>query len=1173
MSTHVSEVISNSSNVAKLASVAILASLLLYIKDHKDKESELPLPPGPPGHWLYGNDLPKAYAARAFAEMSKEYGPVFSLRRGSSIIVVICGQQAAIDIMEKENAYLVDRPRNIAAGEILSGDKRILLIRHGERFRKLRKALQSQLHSKIVEVYEPIQAHNAKNLILDVLDNPDAHLDHAKRYAASVIMTITYGKRTPTSYYDPEVQEVNKCLGRLGKAVQPGYYMVDYYPWLRFLPGYTTTLKQYHKEELALFRSQLDGVRAQMQRNEAQPCFAKYLIERQTELGLDDNELAYLAGSMFGAGSDTTAAAISTVLMAAALFPDAQRQVQDQLDSVVGYERMPSFGDMDLLTLVTAFYLETFRWRPVSVGGFAHRATKDIIYGSFRIPEGATVIPNHWALGRDANYYPEPDKFLPARWLTETGEINEKIKFFNFGFGRRVCPGQHVANRSVFINTAYLLWAFNISEDPSSPIDSLAFTDTGNAHPLPFRVRFEPRIPNLQELVENRLGASGAAYPFSNVATVAEAPAPVTDALREGRGLMAHLHKSLVAPEKRHMVDVLFHRRNPRRLLPGSVITVHTQQAPFSFSGVLLSCYSTGGRKIWKEDEKSKIILLATFTGENVFYFCWCSPLKFLYPLRQSHNSATHTLLGSANFEIKYNLRSDEQMFDECKICEISQPVPQLVLLNFILDKDEAKLPHHIRLGMPRPRSLRTLTLNQNATAVTPGPPSPTLSEATQASQMNFGTAGPEKIITRGDLKTSLQAYENLLGASASYRDALMHMSKATAGLADAMSACASLKGTSYQSGSRLLAASGLHHLMGNHWHVLSDSIDKQFERPLRQHLETYRTTVTERSASYEKVLREKSRIIRQTEMENMNLGRKKNRNLQTFREALEIMDHEEEVWDFVQGKVSLVVRSTLDVIDRITAKASDPVIEPMLQSIPDPFDSYGPPKSEDQIFSILAPLSIFNPSATPSPKTSAEEIDPTAPFASSPSGVSWTAQHEDMGDTNTWADVHSPIPSPPLSAKSTSTVTISRAVSPPSLRRNSYPTGSGSSPLSPSRSPPLGLTSSSSEVGAEPNTESVRGLLSTLASKTVKHIKDSSTDTLRPSDLDTNTNGGRLSHSFDPIWGSHETASSATLHDEVIKGEDSINGERTRAPDEYENNSNSPDTLREQPISSNISL
>ena len=54
--------------------------------------------------------------------------------------------------------------------------------------------------------------------------------------------------------------------------------------------------------------------------------------------------------------------------------------------------------------------------------------------------QGAKTYANLFpfrALGRDANYYPEPDKFLPARWLTETGEINEKIKFFNFGFGRR----------------------------------------------------------------------------------------------------------------------------------------------------------------------------------------------------------------------------------------------------------------------------------------------------------------------------------------------------------------------------------------------------------------------------------------------------------------------------------------------------------------------------------------------------------------------------------------------------------------------------------------------------------------------------------------------------------------------------------------------------------------
>lgn len=104
--------------------------------------------------------------------------------------------------MEKENASLVDRPDSIAAGKIMSGDKRILLIGQGERFRKLRKcvhllltllvvlfpsfhrALQSQLHIKVVEAYEPIQTKSAKTVILDILSEPELHQQHVKRYAA-----------------------------------------------------------------------------------------------------------------------------------------------------------------------------------------------------------------------------------------------------------------------------------------------------------------------------------------------------------------------------------------------------------------------------------------------------------------------------------------------------------------------------------------------------------------------------------------------------------------------------------------------------------------------------------------------------------------------------------------------------------------------------------------------------------------------------------------------------------------------------------------------------------------------------------------------------------------------------------------------------------------------------
>ncbi|CAK5276021.1 unnamed protein product [Mycena citricolor] len=275
--------------------------------------------------------------------------------------------------------------------------------------------------------------------------------------------------------------------------------------------------------------------------------------------------------------------------------------------------------------------------------------------------------------------------------------------------------------------------------------------------------------------------------------------------------------------------------------------------------------------------------------------------------------------------------------------------------------------------------------------------PSPTFSDTTNASAMNFGVNGPEKIITRTHLKASILAYENLMSASAQYRSALVSLSNATAAFANAMEAASVLRGPSYEAGTRLQAAAGLHHLMGNHWQVLAETLDKKVEKPLKQHLDTYKTIVAERSASYERTLKDKSQIIRDTEMRNMN---KKERNLQSFREALtvlqrqvddlddlkvahyqEIVEHEEEVWNVVQGKVHLayqmicalakpfkiciVVRSTMDVFDKFTSKASDPIIEPMLQAIPDPFDSYGAPQPEDQIFSILAPLSIMT-STTP---------------------------------------------------------------------------------------------------------------------------------------------------------------------------------------------------------------
>lgn len=79
-------------------------------------------------------------------------------------------------------------------------------------------------------------------------------------------MSTTYGKTAPTYYSDPEVQSMALHGARIGKVVQIGSHVVDRYPILRHIPFVTSTLRQWHEEELALFSSLVDGVRTQLVR-------------------------------------------------------------------------------------------------------------------------------------------------------------------------------------------------------------------------------------------------------------------------------------------------------------------------------------------------------------------------------------------------------------------------------------------------------------------------------------------------------------------------------------------------------------------------------------------------------------------------------------------------------------------------------------------------------------------------------------------------------------------------------------------------------------------------------------------------------------------------------------------------------------------------------------------
>ncbi|KAF8838138.1 cytochrome P450 [Paxillus ammoniavirescens] len=484
----------------------------------------IPLPPGPPARWFWENAFPASNIARTLADWVADHGPVMSLRQGSQVIVIVGRVDAATEIMEKEGVALVDRPRSIASGELVSGGMRLLLIGSGERFRRLRKAIHPYLQPKAAETYSEIQRHAARDVILDILNDPNHHIKHAQRYAASVILRLTYGKSTPTSDDDPEVVRIHEVVKNILAAMRPGAYLVDRIPLLKHVPGYGRVLKKYHKFELALFRDQLARVMDDMSKNEAGPSFGRALLENTHEHQLSEDEMAYLAGSLFGAGSDTTASGIMILILAAACHPEAQARVQQEMDTIVGKDRgehilstlfthvpdhltltlVPTFEDWNQLPQLHAFISEALRWRPIVPLGVAHRATKDVIWRGQCIPAGATVFGCHWAISRDPIAFPNPETFDPQRWLDPTAQLRTNMRFFTYGFGRRACPGIHVANRSLYINFALLMWSFRIMERPDAPIDVNAFTDAVNSRPVPFEAEFVPRMEEqkLREMME-----------------------------------------------------------------------------------------------------------------------------------------------------------------------------------------------------------------------------------------------------------------------------------------------------------------------------------------------------------------------------------------------------------------------------------------------------------------------------------------------------------------------------------------------------------------------------------------------------------------------------------------------------------------------------------------------
>ncbi|KAG8779934.1 hypothetical protein FRC12_023683 [Ceratobasidium sp. 428] len=237
-----------------------------------------------------------------------------------------------------------------------------------------------------------------------------------------------------------------------------------------------------------------ERVRGEMRTNTARPSFVSNLLSAKGgpdgASETDQDLIKWTAAALFVGGGDTTVAVINTFMLMMAAYPEVQWAAQAEIAKVIGARtsqenskansrppaaidvsreqgsipvpaRLPRFEDRAQLPYLEAVFQEVMRFNPPLSMGLPHVFTEEETYRGYVFPAGTIVRANIWAILHDPALYPSPHVFLPQRHL-EPNPAPNPLRYV-FGFGRRICPGVHLAADQPWLAMAGILSTFNIA--------------------------------------------------------------------------------------------------------------------------------------------------------------------------------------------------------------------------------------------------------------------------------------------------------------------------------------------------------------------------------------------------------------------------------------------------------------------------------------------------------------------------------------------------------------------------------------------------------------------------------------------------------------------------------------------------------------------------------------
>ncbi|PBK95956.1 cytochrome P450 [Armillaria gallica] len=489
---------------------ALITTLVAYTLARLAYKALVPkgrLPPGPRGLPFIGNvfDMPADKPWLTFERWGETYGDVCSVTVFGKTFIILNSFETAVDLLDKRGSVNSGRPHLTMGGDMVGWKSTLGLLPNGGTLRKQRKLMHSIFGAHVVGKLYKAQETAALQLVRDLIDTPDKFDHHISRRIVSFILSITYG-------YDVEedgdtlVELVDRAMAEFSELTVPGAFLVDQMPFLRFLPewipgmAFKSKARQWAKDLDDMVNIPYKFTERQMATGVEKTSFVSALLQDKS---VTEHDLKWTASAIYGAAGETTTSTIRVFLLAMMLFPDAQKEAHAELNSVLQGRRLPTHQDRDKLPYVDALCKEVMRFHPAVPLSVPHGTAQDDVYNEYFIPKDSMILANLRKMTRDPSVYEDPEVFNPSRFLPGLGRVPERDpRSIIFGFGRRKCPGQYLADEMIFIICATVLSVFDISKaDGFSPEPVLDPLNGTISHPAPFKCSITPRSSGAVDLI------------------------------------------------------------------------------------------------------------------------------------------------------------------------------------------------------------------------------------------------------------------------------------------------------------------------------------------------------------------------------------------------------------------------------------------------------------------------------------------------------------------------------------------------------------------------------------------------------------------------------------------------------------------------------------------------